>query len=86
MKTRHKQEWKTLADAYKEKREAAWKDRPSFKPIIAQHRADTRPEWSEFGKAQAVGLEARFVRIIERYAAAFKAAQGVSEGFLLRGV
>jgi hypothetical protein len=53
MKDAHKQAWADLSADHKAKHEAAWKDRPSFKDIIAQHKADTRAEWSAFGKTQA---------------------------------
>jgi hypothetical protein len=53
MKARHDQEWKELQAAHKSEREAIWKSRASFKAIIAQHRTDTRPDWSAFGKRQA---------------------------------
>lgn len=53
MKVRHGEEWKELQAAYKSERESIWSNRASFKAIIAQHRTDTRPLWSEFGKEQA---------------------------------
>lgn len=53
LKARHGAEWKELQAAYKNERDRIWKERRSFKAIIAQHRADTRPEWSAFGKQQA---------------------------------
>lgn len=95
MKTRHAQEWKDLAAAYKEQRETVWKNRPAFKPIIAQHRADTRPEWSAFGKAQARERSAFYRRertvlgVLENAldAVAARAARGeVDEKRLLRDI
>lgn len=52
MKARHRQEWKDAGAAYKARREQVWQDRPSFKAIAAQHRADTRPLWSAIGKEE----------------------------------
>lgn len=61
-KARHAQEWKDLQAANKTAREAAWAERPSFKDIAAQHRVDTRPEWSAFGKQQAAERRAFHAR------------------------
>jgi hypothetical protein len=52
-KERHKTEWADLAAWYKTERNKIWEARPNFKAIAAQHRADTRAEWSKFGKHQA---------------------------------
>lgn len=52
-KVRHQKEWDALAAVYKARKDAAWKHRPNFKAIAAQHRAETRPDWSAFGKEQA---------------------------------
>jgi hypothetical protein len=52
-KVRHKQEWADLAAANKVRREAVYGERVDFKAIAAQHRAETRPLWSELGKEQA---------------------------------
>lgn len=61
-KARHAQEWKDLQAAAKARKDAAWAARPSFKAIAAQHRAETRPEWSAFGKAQAAERRAFHAR------------------------
>lgn len=53
MKTRHGQEWKDLTASYQNEREKIWNERRDFKAIKAQHRAETRPLWSAFGKQQA---------------------------------
>lgn len=53
MKTRHRYEWDALLTEYRAELDRIWKNRPSFKALAAQHRADTRPEWSTFGKQQA---------------------------------
>lgn len=52
-KARHKQEWADLSAANKVRRAAIYAERVDFKGIAAQHRAQTRPFWSELGKAQA---------------------------------
>ncbi len=52
-KAQHKQEWVDLAAANKARREVIYADRPDFKAIAAQHRAETRPLWSQLGKDQA---------------------------------
>lgn len=49
-KEQHRREWKDAGAAYRASRDAIWQDRPSFKAIAAQHRADTRPLWSALGK------------------------------------
>ena len=49
-KERHRQEWKDAGAAYRARRDAIWQERPSFKAIAAQHRAETRPLWSALGK------------------------------------
>lgn len=49
-KERHRQEWKDASAAYRARRDAIWQERPSFKAIVAQHRADTRAFWSALGK------------------------------------
>jgi len=52
-KARHKQEWADLSAANKARREAIKAERVDFKGIAAQHRAETRPLWSQLGKDQA---------------------------------
>lgn len=53
MRAKHRREWEALSASYKAARDSAWKQRASFKAIAAQHRADTRADWSAFGKQQA---------------------------------
>ena len=53
MKSRHARQWKELGSSYKAERENIWQSRTSFKAIAAQHRIETKPEWSAFGKQQA---------------------------------
>lgn len=53
IKERHQGERAALATWYKAERDRVWNNRPSFKAIAAQHRADTRADWSAFGKQQA---------------------------------
>lgn len=52
-KERHKQEWVDLSAANKARRDAIKAERVDFKAIAAQHRAETRPLWSQLGKHQA---------------------------------
>lgn len=52
-KARHKQEWVDLADANKARRDTIYAQRIDFKAIAARHRAETKPLWSQLGKAQA---------------------------------
>lgn len=53
IKERHQGEWAALTAWYKTERDRVWNNRPSFKDIAAKHRADTRADWSAFGKQQA---------------------------------
>ena len=53
MRKRHKDQWQQLADATKAGRTAIYAERIDFKAIAAQHRVETKPQWSELGKAQA---------------------------------
>lgn len=64
MKARQKAEREFAWRTFKAKKDALWNERPSFKAIAAQHRADTRADWSAFGKAQAA--ERRAFRQNER--------------------
>jgi len=52
-KVRHAQEWKDLTAQAAAQRETAWAARPNLKVMATQHRAETRPQWSEFGKMMA---------------------------------
>lgn len=52
-KERHKQEWADLATTNKARRAAVYGARVDFKAIAAQHRAETRPLWSQLGKDHA---------------------------------
>jgi len=58
LKARQKKEREFAWRTFKAKRDAAWSDRPSFKAIAAQHRTDTRADWSAFGKSQAADRRA----------------------------
>lgn len=51
-KARHKEEWQRLAAASKAIRAKVYAAAPRFVDIIAQHKAETRPLWSELGKSQ----------------------------------
>lgn len=53
LRAKHAKQWDSIKAANKERRAAAWADRPNFKAIAAQHRAETKPAWSAFGKEQA---------------------------------
>lgn len=57
-KIRHKQEWADLAATNKARRAAVYGERIDFKAIAAEHRAQTRPQWSELGKALAAEQKA----------------------------
>lgn len=64
VKARHQQERGDAWTAFKAKRDQTWSERPSFKAIARQHRDDTRPAWSVFGRRQA--SERREFRKYER--------------------
>lgn len=53
LKAKHMAERSANFARYKAGKDTLWKQRPSFKAIASQHRGDTRPAWSAFGKYQA---------------------------------
>jgi len=61
-KALHKQEWVDLATANKARRDAVYAERIDFKAIAARHRAETKPLWSQLGKAQAAERKIFLVR------------------------
>ncbi|CAH0313417.1 relaxase/mobilization nuclease domain-containing protein [Roseomonas sp. CECT 9278] len=84
-KDRHKQEWADLAAANKERRGAVYDERIDFKAIARDHRTETKPQWSEFGKRQW-SERGEFQQRERRLSGVVKNAMGVARDQQRRGV